>query len=245
MGRALRSAVLTLGVVLLVGCAPSPALPDRSAVKAELRGMIEDVPGATAYRYQLKDDRGYDMGPTKVIWAPEADAFAGIYFTWEDGPGGFVVHLATSSDLFSWDEQTAYSVAFMLVFAAVLHARLGIGANGDGSKALRLLARHGVAVPADRLERDWTQPYAADDAVEQAWLTVYRDPTAHWDLYQLGEELTDLEDAFRLWRFRHLTTVERVIGFKRGTGGTGGISYLRQMLDTVLFPEIWRLRTDL
>ena len=112
-------------------------------------------------------------------------------------------------------------------------------------EALRLLARRGIPVPASHVERDWTRPYAADDAVEQAWLTVYRDPSAHWDLYQLGEELTDLEDAFRLWRFRHLTTVERVIGFKRGTGGTGGISYLRQMLDTVLFPELWRLRTAL
>ena len=70
-------------------------------------------------------------------------------------------------------------------------------------------------------------------------------PEQHWDLYQLGEELTDLEDAFRLWRFRHVTTVERVIGFKRGTGGTGGVSYLRKMLDVVLFPEIWKLRTDL
>ena len=112
-------------------------------------------------------------------------------------------------------------------------------------EALRLLARRGLAVPASHLERDWTLPYAADDTVEQAWLTVYRDPQHHWELYQLGEKLTDLEDAFRLWRFRHLTTVERVIGFKRGTGGTGGISYLRQMLDTVLFPELWRLRTDL
>ena len=80
---------------------------------------------------------------------------------------------------------------------------------------------------------------------EQAWLTVYRNPAPHWDLYQLGEELTDLEDAFRLWRFRHVTTVERVIGFKRGTGGTGGVSYLRKMLDVVLFPEIWSLRTSL
>ena len=88
-------------------------------------------------------------------------------------------------------------------------------------------------------------PYAHNAAVEQAWLTVYRQPEQHWDLYQLGEELTDLEDAFRLWRFRHLTTVERVIGFNRGTGGTGGLSYLRKMLDTVLFPEIWALRTEL
>lgn len=112
-------------------------------------------------------------------------------------------------------------------------------------ECLRLLARRGIAVPASHTQRDWTQPYADDDGVEQAWLQVYRDPKAHWDLYQLAEELTDLEDAFRLWRFRHLTTVERVIGFKRGTGGTGGVSYLRKMLDVVLFPEIWRLRTAL
>lgn len=112
-------------------------------------------------------------------------------------------------------------------------------------EALRLLARRGIAVPASHLERDWTQPYPASDAVEQAWLEVYRHPEKHWELYQLGEELTDLEDAFRLWRFRHVTTVERVIGFKRGTGGTSGVGYLRKMLDTVLFPEIWKLRTDL
>ena len=112
-------------------------------------------------------------------------------------------------------------------------------------EALRLMARRGLAVPASHTERDWTQPYAESEAVEQAWLTVYRNPEQHWDLYQLGEELTDLEDAFRLWRFRHVTTVERVIGFKRGTGGTGGVSYLRKMLDVVLFPEIWRLRTNL
>ncbi len=112
-------------------------------------------------------------------------------------------------------------------------------------EALRLLARRGLDVPASHTDRDWTLPYAENDAVERAWLTVYRNPQQHWDLYQLGEELTDLEDAFRLWRFRHVTTVERVIGFKRGTGGTGGVSYLRKMLDVVLFPEIWKLRTDL
>ncbi|MGJ7507959.1 tryptophan 2,3-dioxygenase [Variovorax sp. GT1P44] len=112
-------------------------------------------------------------------------------------------------------------------------------------EALRLLARRGLDVPPDHLERDWSRPYESSDGVEQAWLVVYRDPKKYWELYQLGEELMDLEDAFRLWRFRHVTTVERVIGFKRGTGGTGGVSYLRKMLDVVLFPEIWKLRTDL
>ncbi len=112
-------------------------------------------------------------------------------------------------------------------------------------QALRLLARRGIAVPAEAVERDWTQPYVASAGVEAAWLQVYHDPHAHWELYQLGEKLADIEDAMRLWRFRHVTTVERVIGFKRGTGGTGGVSYLRKMLDTVLFPEIWSLRTQL
>jgi len=112
-------------------------------------------------------------------------------------------------------------------------------------ETLKLMARRGISVPATHLERDWTQPYQADEAVKQAWLQVYRSPEQHWDLYQMGEELVDLEDAFRLWRFRHVTTVERVIGFKRGTGGTGGVSYLRKMLDVVLFPELWTLRTEL
>jgi tryptophan 2,3-dioxygenase len=112
-------------------------------------------------------------------------------------------------------------------------------------ESLRLLARRGVSMPRSHTERDWTMPYVASPEVERAWLEVYRAPDTHWDLYQLGEELTDLEDAFRLWRFRHVTTVERVIGFKRGTGGTGGVPYLRKMLDVVLFPEIWTLRTSL
>ncbi len=125
------------------------------------------------------------------------------------------------------------------------HVEAAFKAPSLYDEALRLLARRGVAVPASHTERDWTQPYQASAEVEQAWLQVYRNPKQHWDLYQLGEELTDLEDAFRLWRFRHVTTVERIIGFKRGTGGTGGVSYLRKMLDVVLFPEIWSLRTEL
>ena len=112
-------------------------------------------------------------------------------------------------------------------------------------ESLRLLARQGLPIPDSHLNRDWTQPYQASPEVEAAWLTVYRAPEKYWDLYQLGEKLTDIEDAFRLWRFRHVTTVERIIGFKRGTGGTGGVSYLRKMLDVVLFPEIWSLRTAL
>jgi len=128
-----------------------------------------------------------------------------------------------------------------------LHARVRAAHEAPSlyDECLRLLRRRGLPVPLSHVQRDWQAPYVASAEVEAAWLRVYRDPALHWDLYQLGEELTDLEDAFRLWRFRHLTTVERVIGFKRGTGGTGGISYLRKMLDVVLFPEIWALRTEL
>ena len=125
------------------------------------------------------------------------------------------------------------------------HVQAAFDAPSLYDEALRLLARRGLPVPATHTRRNWNEPYAASDAVQAAWLQVYRAPKQHWDLYQLGEELTDLEDAFRLWRFRHVTTVERVIGFKRGTGGTGGVSYLRKMLDVVLFPEIWQLRTEL
>jgi tryptophan 2,3-dioxygenase len=109
-------------------------------------------------------------------------------------------------------------------------------------EALRLMGRRGLPVPADHVSRDWTQPYVASAEVEDAWFTVYREPATHWDLYQLGEELVDFEDAFRQWRFRHVTTVERIIGIKPGTGGTAGVPYLRRMLDVVLFPELWSVR---
>ncbi len=112
-------------------------------------------------------------------------------------------------------------------------------------EAIRLLGRRGFAIEAAQLERDWAQPRPFSDALEQAWLVVYREPNRHWDLYQLAEEFVDLEDAFRQWRFRHVTTVERIIGFKPGTGGTVGVGYLRKMLDVVLFPELWKVRTDL
>jgi tryptophan 2,3-dioxygenase len=111
--------------------------------------------------------------------------------------------------------------------------------------AIRRMALAGLPVPDQAIERDWTLPYQLSEGVREAWLAVYRAPEHYWDLYQLGEKLVDIEDSFRLWRFRHVTTVERVIGFKRGTGGTGGVSYLRKMLDVVLFPELWSLRTDL
>ncbi|WP_322866271.1 tryptophan 2,3-dioxygenase [Aquicoccus sp. G2-2] len=111
--------------------------------------------------------------------------------------------------------------------------------------ALAALARAGLDVPKSVLERDTSAPYTANAGVMAAWAVIYRAPETHWELYELAEKLVDLEDYFRRWRFNHLTTVERIIGLKRGTGGTGGTSYLRRMLDVVLFPELWEVRTEL
>src|SRR5688572_24171527 len=112
-------------------------------------------------------------------------------------------------------------------------------------EAIRLLARRGFNIAAKHVERDWTAAHEFDESVCRAWVDVYRDTERHWELYELAEKLVDLEDAFRQWRFRHVTTVERIIGLKRGTGGTPGVSYLRGVLEVVLFPELWRARTEL
>ena len=110
---------------------------------------------------------------------------------------------------------------------------------------IELLHRRGLGIDHVVLERDVSIPHAASDSVLNAWLSVYRDPTRFWELYELAEKLVDFEDYFRRWRFNHVTTVERIIGFKRGTGGTSGVSYLRKMLEVVLFPELWQVRTHL
>jgi tryptophan 2,3-dioxygenase len=128
-----------------------------------------------------------------------------------------------------------------------LHARVlqALEAPSLYDEAIRLLTRKGFAIDAADAERDWRRPRPFSDSLTRAWLEIYRRPEDNWDLYQLAEEFIDLEDAFRQWRFRHVTTVERIIGFKPGTGGTAGVAYLRKMLDVVLFPELWKVRTDL
>lgn len=126
---------------------------------------------------------------------------------------------------------------------ALLEAELARPSLYD--EALRHLARSGLAIPAEVLTRDLRQPWVAHDGVQAVWEVVYRNPEQHWQAYELAEKLVDFEDYFRRWRFNHVTTVERVIGLKRGTGGTSGASYLRRMLDVELFPELWHLRTVL
>lgn len=108
-----------------------------------------------------------------------------------------------------------------------------------------LLARRGFPITPARLARDWAQPTQHDQTVEDAWIEVYRKPQKHWELYAMAEQLVDLEDMFRQWRFRHMTTVGRIIGLKQGTGGTSGVQYLRKVLDVTFFPELWHVRTIL
>jgi len=120
-----------------------------------------------------------------------------------------------------------------------------LAAPGLYDETLRLLARHGFAIGADAARTDWRGSRTENPRVLASWAAIYRAPEEHWPLYELGEKLVDLEDYFRRWRFNHVTTVERVIGMKPGTGGTGGVSYLRRMLETVLFPELWKVRTEL
>jgi len=112
-------------------------------------------------------------------------------------------------------------------------------------EALLLLSRQGFDVGADATRTDWRGTRAPNEAVLAAWREVYLAPEKHWMLYELAEKLVDFEDYFRRWRFNHVTTVERIIGLKRGTGGTSGVSYLRKMLEVELFPELWKVRTEL
>lgn len=112
-------------------------------------------------------------------------------------------------------------------------------------EVLRLLSRRGLDVPAEAIDRDFAQPYQASKMVAAAWLSVYLNSEKDWDLYQLAERLVDLDYKFQLWRFTHVKTVERIIGHKRGTGGTGGVSYLTKALELKFFPELWTIRTSM
>jgi tryptophan 2,3-dioxygenase len=112
-------------------------------------------------------------------------------------------------------------------------------------EVLRLLSRRGFDLPPESIDRDFTQPYQASKQVAAAWLSVYHNAEKEWDLYQLAERLVDLDYKFQLWRFAHVKTVERIIGDKRGTGGTGGVSYLTKALELKFFPELWTIRTSM
>ena len=110
---------------------------------------------------------------------------------------------------------------------------------------LRWLARRGHAVPQEKIERDWTLPYVKHDGVMAVFQRVYEDPEQHWDAYEMCEKLVDVEERFQLWRFRHMKTVQRIIGFRHGTGGSSGVPFLQNALKVSFFPELWDVRTEL
>ncbi|MFC7393761.1 tryptophan 2,3-dioxygenase [Scopulibacillus cellulosilyticus] len=128
-----------------------------------------------------------------------------------------------------------------------LHQRLDKALHAPGlyDAAIHALAKEGFAINPDLLQRDFSEPYQADPTVEAAWLEVYNNVEKYWDLYELAEKLVDIEDWFQQWRFRHMKTVERIIGHKIGTGGSSGVNYLKKVLDHRFFPELWDLRTKL
>ncbi|KOP71661.1 tryptophan 2,3-dioxygenase [Cytobacillus solani] len=111
--------------------------------------------------------------------------------------------------------------------------------------SIKALARAGFDINPELLDRDFSNVYAGDPSVAAAWREVYRNVDQYWDLYELAEKLVDIEDWLQQWRFRHMKTVERIIGFKVGTGGSSGVNYLKQVLDHRFFPELWDLRTEL
>jgi len=120
-----------------------------------------------------------------------------------------------------------------------------LGAPSLYDEVLRLLSRRGFDLPPEAIDRDFTLPYQASKPVAAAWLSVYHNSVKEWDLYELAERLVDLDYKFQLWRFAHVKTVERIIGYKRGTGGTGGVSYLTKALELKFFPELWTIRTSM
>jgi tryptophan 2,3-dioxygenase len=112
-------------------------------------------------------------------------------------------------------------------------------------ETLRLLARRGFAIPPERAERDWSSPLEPDPRLVEVFKAIYEARQRHWEEYELCEELVDIEESFQLWRFRHLKTVERIIGVKPGTGGSSGTAFLRAALDLTFFPELWDVRAEI
>jgi tryptophan 2,3-dioxygenase len=158
---------------------------------------------------------------------------------------GFQSHQYRAMEFLMGNKNAAMIGVFADAPALQAPLREALARPGIYDEALRALARAGLPVPADRLERDFTLPYEASAAVEACWRTVYADPARYWNLYELAEKLVDLEYRFQLWRFGHLKTVERVIGFKRGTGGTAGVPYLARVIEQVFFPELLTVRAVL
>ncbi len=203
-----------------------------------------------------------DLEPAFKMFARVARAQAQLIQSWD------VLGTMTPADYMKFRDSLGQSSGFQSWQYRLLEFMLGnkdarmIGVHADDKptyallrrelatpslydESLRLLARRGFDIPRERTERDWTRPYEAHPAVEAAWLAIYRDSGKHWDLYELAEKLVDLEYRLQQWRYAHLKTVERIIGFKRGTGGSSGVGYLEHVLKKGFFPELISLRTQI
>jgi tryptophan 2,3-dioxygenase len=203
-----------------------------------------------------------DLGPAFKMMARVARVQALLIQSWE------ILSTMTPFDYASFRSSLGKSSGFQSFQYRMLEFRLGnknpamarvFDANKAVAKQVRdaldgpslydaslaLLARRGLKIPKNKLMRDFSQPYVADHRVTEAWRTVYRDTTKHWDLYELAEKLVDLEYRFHLWRFSHMKTVERIIGSKPGTGGTSGVNYLKKALELTFYPELWAVRSEI
>jgi tryptophan 2,3-dioxygenase len=212
-----------------------------------------------AIRAQVKAD---DLEPAFKMFARVARAQAQLIQSWD------VLGTMTPADYMKFRDSLGQSSGFQSWQYRLIEFMLGnkdermIAVHADDKpthsllrqelatpslydEAIRMLARRGFDIPKERTERDWTQPYAAHPVVEAAWLAIYRESAKHWDLYELAEKLVDLEYRLQQWRYAHLKTVERIIGFKRGTGGSSGVGYLQHVLKNGFFPELISLRTSI
>lgn len=162
------------------------------------------------------------------------------------GPAsGFQSHQYRELEYMLGNKREAFLAPFKHMPQLHSHLEGVLAAPSIYDEAIRVLARRGLPIAPEVLTRDVRLPHQADVSVEAAWLEVYRNADRYWDLYELAEKLVDLEDAFQQWRFRHLGTVTRIIGYKRGTGGTAGVGYLKRALEYCFFPELWSVRTAL
>ncbi len=210
----------------------------------------------------IRQIRADELGPAFKMMARVARVQANLIQSWE------ILSTMTPFDYSSFRSALGKSSGFQSFQYRMLEFRLG-NKNAQAARvfeahpviaeqvgaalsepsiydeSLALLARRGFAIPRDKLERDFSQPYTADPRVTDAWRLVYRDVEQHWDVYELAEKLVDVEYRFHLWRFSHMKTVERILGAKRGTGGTSGVGYLRKALDLRFYPELWDVRTDI
>jgi tryptophan 2,3-dioxygenase len=210
----------------------------------------------------IRQIRAGELGPAFKMMARVARVQANLIQSWE------ILSTMTPFDYSSFRSALGKSSGFQSYQYRMLEFRLGnknrqmarvfeahpqiaaavsaaLSAPSIYDESLALLARRGLAIPEDKLVRDFAEPYIADPRVTDAWRIVYRDAEKHWDLYELAEKLVDVEYRFHLWRYTHMKTVERIVGAKPGTGGTSGVAYLRKALDLRFYPELWDVRTEI